>query len=197
MLLTCALASARLAAANPGSVTRTMSCPPRTSGMQYFTASRSSLFMRLRSTALAATCFDTTMPNRTPSFFAARAFKKRRPSLTPLPFPNTSLKSLVLRSRAVWGSIVKAYGVRRLRPFCLRLCTVFLPPFVLFLFKKPWVPALFFFFGWYVILIPQSILRRDWEINMSNPIQPPLSTYCPHVLPTRNNFPLILPFPRL
>ena len=107
MLATLGLASCRLASESPGRATRAMSCPGFIVCKRPCRASRSSLLMRLRSTACGATCLDTTTPILTSLFFVIRAFKKRRPSFTPPPFPKTSLKSLVLRRRAVRGSILR------------------------------------------------------------------------------------------
>ena len=137
---------------NPGSATRTISYASKES---FFapSASERSLRRRFRSTAFFATRFAITIPKRESLFKDAFAFSNNFPSLTLRWLRETARKSLASFRRFSEERAIEHYGVRLFLPFALLLASTFFPPCVLLRFKNPWLLALFFFFGWYVLLI--------------------------------------------
>ncbi len=94
---------------------------------------------RFRSTAVFATFLLTTTANReTAPVVLGSHFMRTRVPLTLLPLERTRATSSLER-RLVFRTI--SYTVRRARPLCLRLVTVFLPAVVALRALKPCVFA--------------------------------------------------------
>ena len=145
-------ASSKSSKENPGSATRTISYDAKESFFARSTSERS-LRKWFRSTAFFATRFAITIPKREPFFEDAFALSNNFPSLTLRWLRETARKSLANFRRFSEGRAMGHYGVKLFLPFALLLANTFFPPCVLLRFKNPWLLALFFFFGWYVLLI--------------------------------------------
>lgn len=177
---------------SPGRVTIKISFPFFIAGRFSSIIFLNTLFILFLTVAFFDTFWETTKPKRESSKSFLAVLRVRKSSLNPFPFLKTLSKSFFFFNRLFCGSMKKNYTVNCRLFFFLLLFKVRLPPLVAFLFLKPWVFFLFFFFLWYVMDISKHFFIISKKMVWVN--EPPglISTNFPQIINSCRLFCFIL-----